>query len=89
MQQQILPGAISMNELTHHILQSALGLPDTDRAEIAAILINSLDTETDEDADEAWAAEIKRRIELTDRGESTLIPWDDVIQEMRQQRDGT
>ncbi len=72
-----------MNTKSQQLLQSALPLPESDRAELAASLIHSLDTDTDENVDEAWAAEIQRRIESIDNGEVKLVPWDDVMQEMR------
>ena len=77
-----------MNTQSEHILRSALTLPESERAEIAASLIHSLDTETDEGVDEAWAAEIQRRIESIDRGEVQLVPWDDVMREMRERGHG-
>ena len=77
-----------MNTETEQLLQSALALPESDRAEIAASLIHSLDTEMDEDVDAAWAAEIERRMESIDKGEVKLIPWDDVMREMRRPRHG-
>ena len=48
-----------MNVQSQEVLQSALA----DRAEVAASLIRSLDSDADEDADAAWAAEIQRRVE--------------------------
>jgi putative addiction module component (TIGR02574 family) len=72
-----------MNTQSQELLHSALALPDAERAEIAARLIRSLDTETDEDVDAAWAGEIQRRLEAINRGEVRLIPWDDVMQDMR------
>lgn len=72
-----------MNTESQHVLETALALPDSDRAEIAASLIQSLDPETDEGADAAWAAEIQHRLEEIDKGEVKLIPWDEVMQEMR------
>lgn len=77
-----------MNTQSEHILRSALALPESERAEIAASLIHSLDAEVDENADEAWAAEVQRRIELIDGGEVQLIPWDDLLGEMRERRHG-
>jgi len=79
---------VGMNTESRQLLRSALALPESDRAEIAASLIHSLDTETDENVDEAWAAEIQRRIESIDNGEVKLVPWDDVMQEMRDPRHG-
>lgn len=77
-----------MSTQSEHILRSALSLPESERAEIAASLIHSLDAETDEGVDEARAAEIQRRIESIDRGAVQLIPWDDVMREMREPRHG-
>jgi putative addiction module component (TIGR02574 family) len=71
-----------------HVLQSALSLPPSERADIAASLIQSLDETADADADAAWAEEIKRRVESIDTGQVTLIPWDQVMREMRQRLDG-
>ena len=77
-----------MNTESQQLLRTALALPESDRAEIAATLIHSLDTETDEDVDAAWAVEIQRRIELIDNGEVKLVPWEDVMCEMRDRRHG-
>ncbi|WP_417738001.1 addiction module protein [Rosistilla oblonga] len=77
-----------MNTQSQQLLESALSLPESDRAEIAASLIHSLDTESDKDADAAWAAEIHRRVESIDNGQVNLIPWDDVMREMRDRRHG-
>jgi len=79
---------VVMESPAEHLLQSALSLPPSDRADIAASLIQSLDETVDADADAAWAEEIKRRIEAIDNGQVTLIPWDQVIREMRQRLDG-
>lgn len=72
----------SMKTESQQFLLSALQLPESDRAEIAASLIRSLDNALDEDADAAWAAEIQRRIQSIDRGDVKLIPWDEVIDQM-------
>ena len=70
----------------NNILQQALELPEGQRAAIAASLFQSLDTEIDENADELWDAEIKRRIAEIDNGTVELIPWDDVMAKMRKIR---
>jgi len=77
-----------MESEAQHLLQSALSLTPSDRADIAASLIQSLDEVVDADADAAWADEIKRRIESIDNGQVSLIPWDQVMREMRQRLDG-
>jgi len=75
-----------MNSQSQEVLQSALKLSESDRAEIAASLIESLDAEEDEDSDALWAVEIERRLGAIDRGEVKTVPWDDVLAEMRQRR---
>ena len=77
-----------MNTESKKLLRSALALPEADRAKIAASLIHSLDTETDDDVDAAWAAEIQRRIDSIDNGKAKLVPWDDVMREMRDRKHG-
>lgn len=77
-----------MNSESQQLLESALALPHSDRAELAASLIHSLDAESDEDVDAAWALEIQRRIQSIDDGEVKLVPWDDVMREMRDRRHG-
>ena len=70
------------------LFQSALSLPASDRAELAASLIRSLDSTADDDADAAWSAEIASRINSIDNGEVKLLPWDEVMQEMRDRSNG-
>jgi putative addiction module component (TIGR02574 family) len=54
-------------------LQALLMLPVEDRAHAAKLLLDSLDGEVDADAEEAWAAEIERRLAKIQAGEATLI----------------
>lgn len=77
-----------MDTQSRQLLETALALPASARAEIAVLLIRSLDTQTDEDVDAAWAAEIEKRLESIDQGAVQLIPWDDVMREMRDRRHG-
>ena len=53
----------------------ALRLPKSARAALAARLLESLDAEIDEDAEEAWDAEIARRHEEIDSGRVKMVPW--------------
>ncbi len=66
-----------MNAETNQIYQSALQLPDNDRAELAAWLIESLDATVDEETESAWDQEIKKRLDELDRGDVAAIPWTD------------
>ena len=64
-----------MNTTAKRLYDDALQLPDSERAELAAWLIESLDPEVDRDIDAAWDIEIKRRIEELDSGKVTAVPW--------------
>lgn len=57
------------------LLKDALTLPAEARAALAASLLESLDTELDENAEEAWRQEIRRRLQEIDSGAVRLIPW--------------
>jgi len=60
------------------LLDEVLRLPDPERAEIAARLIESLEREVDADVDAAWAAEIERRCAALDAGQAVTSDWNDV-----------
>ena len=77
-----------MDTQAEHVLRTALSLDAGDRAEIAASLIASLDSQKDEDVEAAWGEEVKRRIEQIDKGEVQLIPADEVMRSMRERLNG-
>jgi putative addiction module component (TIGR02574 family) len=57
------------------LLAEALRLSDGERAALAGELIQSLDSEVDPDAEAAWSAEIRARLERVDAGTATTISW--------------
>jgi putative addiction module component (TIGR02574 family) len=57
------------------ILKEALKLPDSARAALAGSLIDSLEDEVDEDAEQAWNTEISRRLVELNSGSATTVPW--------------
>ena len=59
------------------LLKDALELPPEARAALADSLLESLDTDIDQGAEEAWRKEIFHRLQEIDRGAVTLIPWED------------
>ena len=67
-----------MSTVGEKILQDALNLPEEERAEVAARLIESLEDPMDPDLDEAWAAEIERRCVALDAGEAVTSDWEEV-----------
>jgi putative addiction module component (TIGR02574 family) len=61
------------------ILQRALDLSTRDRGALIARLIDSLEDErSEEGVEEAWAAEIKRRVDDIRSGKACLIPEEEV-----------
>jgi putative addiction module component (TIGR02574 family) len=60
------------------ILDDALRLPDNDRAELASLLIDSLDENQDAGVQSAWSDEISRRLDELDSGAVKPIPWTEV-----------
>jgi putative addiction module component (TIGR02574 family) len=64
-----------MNNHSTQLFQDALRLPEKERADLAAQLIDSLDPSQEEDVETAWDQEIRRRIEELRTGQATAIPW--------------
>jgi putative addiction module component (TIGR02574 family) len=67
---------------TRKILEDALALSEEQRATLVAALNESLET-TEDDLTPEWKAEIARRIEAVERGDSRLIPGDEVEARIR------
>jgi putative addiction module component (TIGR02574 family) len=57
------------------LLVEALRLSDEERAALAGELIQSLEGEVDADAEAAWSAEIRARLDRVDTGTATTISW--------------
>ena len=65
--------------------QKAGRLSVAERAELALVLIQSLDAGVDDDVDEAWRLEAELRAGQIDRGEVQPVPGDEVIARVRRQ----
>ena len=59
------------------ILKDALALPAEARGALIGPLVDSLETEEDEGVEEAWRAEIQRRLVEIDAGAVKLVRWDE------------
>lgn len=64
-------------ELTQ-LFREALELTDNDRATLAGLLIESLESPADPDVEAAWAKEAERRWQEIESGKVQTIPWEDV-----------
>ena len=56
----------------------ALELPDSERATLAGLLIESLEGPDDPDVESAWAVEAERRWQEIESGAVKTIPWEEV-----------
>ncbi len=63
-----------MSENAENLLKKALSLDEEDRASIAGALIESLHGEPETGAEEAWEAEIKRRVAALDARTVETVP---------------
>ena len=77
-----------MAEDAGELLTHALKLPPAARAALADSLIDSLDTEVDENAEEAWRCEIALRVRDLDSGAVQTIAWDEVRRQLRTRLNG-
>jgi putative addiction module component (TIGR02574 family) len=66
-----------MTATVQELLTTALRLSEDERADLATSLIESLDHPFDADARDAWAEEIRRRVEELDHGTVKTVPWDE------------
>ena len=71
-----------MNAKLKDLFDAASELPDRDRAELAGMLLETLDGEPDPDVEAAWAEEVERRVRQVEAGEVTMIPWEQVRAEL-------
>jgi putative addiction module component (TIGR02574 family) len=64
--------------INEKIKKQALELSNQERAELAHLLIDSLNPEKEFESEEAWSKELKKRIDRYEQGESSAKPWSEV-----------
>ena len=67
-----------MARSARELFDEAMRLEPRERASLIRLLIESLDTETDDGVEEAWRVEIERRMAELDSGAVETIPWEEV-----------
>ncbi|MFN0197858.1 MAG: addiction module protein [Planctomycetaceae bacterium] len=67
-----------MSPPVRELFRQASELDEHDRAVLAGLLLESLETEVDENVESAWQDEIARRVAELDAGSEQLVPWDEV-----------
>lgn len=65
------------------VAAQAMTLPPEARARLAALLVESLDTDPLDSVDELWLAEAKRRRDEVRSGAARTIPGDEGLQRVR------
>jgi putative addiction module component (TIGR02574 family) len=71
--------------MTTHVTElfaQASNLSERERATLAGLLIESLESEIDPDVEEAWREEIERRVAELDSGTARTVPWETVRAEL-------
>lgn len=64
--------------INEKIKKQALELSSRERAELAHMLIDSLQPEKDFESEDAWSDELKKRIDRYEQGESATKSWEEV-----------
>jgi putative addiction module component (TIGR02574 family) len=64
------------------LFREAKELEDRDRAQLAGMLIETLETQLDPDVEATWAEEVERRVREVDSGKVKTIPWAQVRSEL-------
>ena len=64
------------------LFEKASILSEKDRATLAGLLIESLESEVDPDVEDAWRVEIERRVAELDAGTVETVPWEVVKAEL-------
>jgi putative addiction module component (TIGR02574 family) len=67
-----------MSRAVEELYEQASHLSEEDRAELAGKLLESIEDPPDEGVEEAWAAEIERRMVEYRAGRVKTIPWSEV-----------
>ena len=67
-----------MTREVQDLLQRAMTLSVTDRAELAGSLLDTLDDAVDEDAEVAWQEEIARRLRELESGRAETVSWTEI-----------
>ena len=72
---------VLMTATAEQLLQQVLTLDERDRASIAGAIIESLEP-AEPGVQEAWDAEIQRRVEELDAGTVKTVPWSEVREQL-------
>lgn len=72
-----------MTKLLQKLAYDALGLPLKERADLAARLIQSLDSQRDSGVEAAWKKEVGKRVKDFESGNVKAVPWEKTLAKAR------
>lgn len=67
-----------MAKSARDLFEEALRLDPEERVALTGMLIESLDTESEEGVEQAWVAEIEHRMAELDSGMVKPLPWEEL-----------
>lgn len=70
-----------MNMTSQGVVEAALQLPEPERAQVVQELLDSLSPDAETLLDDAWAAELDRRLADFQNGDVDAIPWRELREE--------
>ena len=73
---------------TDDLYKKAMDLDEVERAALAGMLLESLDSSSEEGVESAWLAEVERRMADLDAGLEG-IPWEEVRRRLLRAMDGS
>ena len=63
-----------MSDQASKLFDQAMQLSEADRGDLAALLLESIEPESEEEVAAAWEAEIRQRVKNIDEGKVKMIP---------------
>ena len=67
-----------MARSARELFEEAMRLGPEERATLVRLLIDALDADSEEGAEDAWRAEVERRIAELDSGAVEAVPWEEL-----------
>jgi putative addiction module component (TIGR02574 family) len=67
-----------MTETARKLFEEAMRLDPEERAALAGLLLESLEPEAEEGVEQAWVAEVERRMAELDSGAVQPIAWEEL-----------
>ena len=68
-----------MSKAAHDVFDEAMALSEEDRGRLAEKLVESLDASVDPGAEEAWTAEIQRRLARIEAGQAKSVSMSEAV----------